>query len=587
MARFCLVLCFVTITILSLTNFSKAEYFAVRFRCDGHNEFIKSKVITSDTFRINRYYPYVVSSLNMYGRLEGRDQKKVGPFDYNEEWGHYFNKPLILIKLIPENNSDDFEFFRDDKCPSSEQRYLRSIFSEKDDLHLSLLVMDKKFKGDGPGKAIFGALLGIAIKASTAGIIDINQEIIDFIKLSEEDLNLLGHSIGEIYSPKNNLPKRQLKTVELNADLGNYVIDDGTLFNVPLNILKIETMSDVSAVFSDKGTLFENLKEYMHLDSQEILQKFSDAKLSSDLFKQSWEKLKNENNAKKLSNQCEVLRERIESDLSVLTRADRGIALVEFVNQQGLENPHLKKFCMGDKWYKATVGTDFQKSFEVALNNSNNNPFASATDQQAPKLATDTDTKSLRKVWLEKNNVQSRLDWIIKAFKSASSAGDGAVNDIANSAGRYASAPIKLRDTTGALRDDVFGKEITIEDLIYLVSSASRKKGQKIQVLGCYLNYRELNDAEITDQDWHWQLFGKWESAELKESDYFLIRIKFNNSKRSSDKGADISSLTFLNISESSLYEIANKHKNRGVSLKKTTCGTSGHPIGNVYAQLY
>lgn len=586
MLRAILYLGAVVILSSNLVSAAKANYYSIKFQCKDHKEFMESKSVVDGRFRWDRFYPYVMSSLNIYGDLRGREKSKVGPFDYSEEWGHYFNRHLILIKPNPIENSPKYEYFSDDKCPSRELDYLRSIFSERDNLHMSLLVIEKSIKGDGPGRAIFGALLGVAIKASTAGIIDINHEIIEFIELAEGEINILGHSIEEIYNPNNNLRKRNLKTIPLSADLERYTIDDGTLFDIPLNVQKIHSMEDVSSLFPDRGTLFENVKFYMHLDVEPLLQDFFNKKLSKDLFDGSWETFKNDDKRKQLADQCESLRERIEIELSLLTKSDQAIALAEFVNAQGLENPHLKSFCLGDRWLKAAKESDFGEELATEVSNSNENPFANSVSPGGSGAAGSTNT-DLRKVWLEEENVQSRLSWIIRALKIASSGGDGAVNDIANSATRYASEPVELRDTTGSLRDTVLGTEVPLDDLMYLVSGAAKERGQQIQVLGCYLNYRQLNDGEIADEDWHWQLFGKWGREELQESDYFLVRVKFDNSKRSADGGADFAGLAFLNISESSLYDIAGVHKERGVPLKETTCGKSNHPIGSVYAQLY
>jgi len=587
MKRFVLFIFLMVGLTFSLTERSKADYYTISYKCENHSEFLNSKEITYDKLKFRAFFPYIISSLNLYGRLEGRKLEKTGPFEYKDEWGHYFNKPLLLLKPEPIPGSKDFEIKDDDRCPSSELRYLRSIFSDKDNLHISLLVIDKKIEAKGPGKKLFDAILGIVIKASTNGILDINQDIINFIQVSKDEINLLGHAIGDIYNPKNSIPKRNLKTVPLDPDLGSYTIDDGTLFDIPLTITKIDTMSDVSSVRKDQGTIFENVKEYMHIDAHTVLKKFFDAKLSPKLFQKPWTEFKEKSNSDLLANRCGSLRERIESDLSVLTRSDRTIALSEFVNEMGLENPHLKKFCMGNKWYSAAKASDFRKSFDLELKSSKDNPFSSTSAAATPKPTPGKDRNSLKEVWLEKKNVQTRLNWIIESLKLATSAGDGAVNNIANAAKRYAAAPIKFRDTTGAFRDNVFETEVAIADLMYIVSSASKKKGQKIDVLGCYLNYRQLNEVKITDEDWHWQIFGKWENKELNEADYFLVRVKFENTKRSADKGANFSSISFLNISETSLFNITNKHKKSGVSLKKTTCGSSKHPIGSVYAQLY
>ncbi|MCP4407718.1 MAG: hypothetical protein GY807_08145 [Gammaproteobacteria bacterium] len=584
-ARICLFLLIIISSAGFTANTASAKYFTIEFVCENHNRFLQTKEIKIGRGGFNKFYPYVVASLNLYGRLEGRDQTEVGAFKYNEQWGHYRNRPLFMLKPESVEGSRNFQLNLDDKCPTGNKRkYIRSIFSEKDDLYLSLLVVDKPIKGSGPGRAVIAALVGIAIKAGTTGLIDINQDITDFIDLAETDFDALGHSIADLYDPQNGIAKSTLKTVPLEVDLGVFSIDDGTVFQVPFTIIEIESMANVQGVFSDKGSVLENVKTYLHIDAKNVLQTFFSTKLSADLFNKEWKEFKKESVAADLKKQCEVFRERVQLDLSVLTDADRTIAFAEFLNQQGLENPHLKKYCMGDNWFNATEGTQFQELLQTSLNASSENPFSAILPDPTQPSVTGS---SLSKIWLERENVESRLNWLIRAFKQASSAGDGVVNNLANNASQYASSPVKLRDTTGSLRDDIFASKVALDDLVYLVSSAARKKKKTIEVLGCFLNYRQLNDAEITEDDWHWQYFGKWKGEETAESDFFLLRVKFDNKKRGARGGAEFSEITFLNISESSLYDLTNVHKERGTPFKKTTCGSSKYPVGKTYAELY
>lgn len=573
-----------------LSNAVEAGYYGIKFNCDNYQQFLASKKLRKKNAWSDLYLPYVIASLNLYGNLGGRERKDGEIFKYTEKRGHYRNLP-ILLKKPKEENGSSFILETEDNCTDTLQPYINAIFSESDTLHLALVVSDKEIKVDGPGRLVIKGLLDLAISAAAGGLINMNEDLSKFLTGSGGAIIDIGYSIDDLYDPNNKIPTSVLKTINLNPLVTNGVIDNGSSLKIEYQLANIDSMEDVSSILINRGNIFDNIKSYMFIDVKSSLDKFYSSNLNPKLFGDtSWESYKDKKQQDQLYQQCQTLRDNISDNYGFLTNGDRTVILLSFLNQSGLVNPHLKKFCVGETWLSFAQSSKTYQLLKAALDVSPNNPFDQQDDTKSGP-GTGSSSKSSSDLplayWLDKTHTGKRLEWLLKIVKSASDATESTVAKIANEATSYADQTVKFRDSTGILWETVFAQQLPMDDIIHLIQHTSSKNQNKIDILGCYLNFRQSSNEIYSDKDWHWQFLGHWKNEKIRPQDFFLMRVKFNNQTFSKDKGPNINELSFLPMSDFDMSKILNGHRDAKQKLKESTCGDSKYPIGMIYTELF